>query len=106
MFFLVGPNVPPHLIDILIIEGSQNNLREDTLERCPGPQTRLIQKPRYEGDELVSAQFTCFASTKVQILTGYNFAGLRSYRVAPRVEEGLQAQKGYNARWRRIRHKA
>ena len=58
MFFLVGPNVPPHLIDILIIEGSQNNLREDTLERCPGPQTRLIQKPRYEGDELIEYKST------------------------------------------------
>ena len=71
-----------------------------------GPQTRLIQKPRYEGDELVSALFACFTGTKVQMLTGCSIAGLRSYGVAPRVEEGVQAQKGYNARWRRIRHKA
>ena len=38
--------------DILIIEGSQNNLREDALDRNPGPLTRVTEVPRYDGDEL------------------------------------------------------
>lgn len=37
--------------DILIIEGSQNNLREDALDRNPGPATAL-NPSRYAGDEL------------------------------------------------------
>ena len=39
-------------VDILIIEGSQNNLREDSLDRNPGPATRLTPLSRYPGDEL------------------------------------------------------
>ena len=39
-------------VDILIIEGSQNNLREDSLDRNPGPATRLNLVSRYPGDEL------------------------------------------------------
>jgi len=38
--------------DILIIEGSQNNLREDALDRNPGIMTRVKEVPRYDGDEL------------------------------------------------------
>ncbi len=38
--------------DMLIIEGSQNNLREDSLDRNPGPATRVTPVPRYAGDEL------------------------------------------------------
>jgi len=37
--------------DILIIEGSQNNLREDSLDRNPGPKT-MLKVPRKDGDEL------------------------------------------------------
>jgi predicted membrane chloride channel (bestrophin family) len=38
--------------DVLIIEGSQANLREDSLDRNPGPATRVNSVPRYPGDEL------------------------------------------------------
>ncbi len=38
--------------DMLIIEGSQGNLREDALDRNPGPATRVAPVPRYAGDEL------------------------------------------------------
>ena len=38
--------------DILIIEGSQANLREDALDRNPGPATRVAPATRYPGDEL------------------------------------------------------
>jgi len=38
--------------DVLIIEGSQNNLREDSLDRNPGIKTRVKELPRYDGDEL------------------------------------------------------
>ena len=38
--------------DILIIEGSQANLREDALDRNPGPATRVAPAARYPGDEL------------------------------------------------------
>ncbi len=38
--------------DLLIIEGSQANLREDSLDRNPGPATRVAPVPRYPGDEL------------------------------------------------------
>ncbi len=38
--------------DVLIIEGSQANLREDSLDRNPGPATRVNAVPRYPGDEL------------------------------------------------------
>lgn len=38
--------------DILIIEGSQANLREDALDRNPGIMTRVVEQPRYDGDEL------------------------------------------------------
>ena len=31
---------------------TQANLREDALDRNPGPQTRVNPKPRYAGDEL------------------------------------------------------
>jgi putative membrane protein len=38
--------------DMLIIEGSQGSLREDALDRNPGPATRVAAVPRYAGDEL------------------------------------------------------
>jgi len=38
--------------DTLIIEGSQNNLREDALDRNPGPMTMVGDRKRYDGDEL------------------------------------------------------
>jgi len=38
--------------DILIIEGSQANLREDALDRNPGPKTRVNEVPHFPGDEL------------------------------------------------------
>lgn len=37
--------------DILIIEGSQGNLREDSLDRNPGPKT-MLKVSRKDGDEL------------------------------------------------------
>jgi len=38
--------------DALMIEGSQNNLREDTLDRNPGPMTMVGERKQYHGDEL------------------------------------------------------
>ena len=35
-----------------MIEGSQNNLREDTLDRNPGPMTMIGERKQYHGDEL------------------------------------------------------
>ena len=37
---------------MLTMQGSQGNLREDTLDRNPGPATRVAAAPRYAGDEL------------------------------------------------------
>ena len=37
---------------MLTMEGTQGNLREDTLDRNPGPATRVAAAPRRAGDEL------------------------------------------------------